>query len=171
MALPKQKFREIVLLLLYSYDIAKSELEDVIAMIMETLLVTKKTVKEAQERVDDILLKVEEIDKLIQSISFSYAFERIQKIECNIIRLGAYEIIFDESVPYKVAISEAIRLARKFSTPEAATFVNALLDAIYQLQEGKKIDPLELQKEWDNLQESQKIAEEAGKNQKKQSHD
>jgi N utilization substance protein B len=168
MAIPKQKFREIVLLLLYSHDMTAEENKDAVSMVMETLSVTKKAVMEAYERVNHVLSRLPEIDKLIEATALSYAFDRIQRIEKNVVRLGIYEMLFDDEVPPKVAIAEAMRLARKFSTPEAASFVNALLDTLYKKQEGIVVDGPILEKEIQNLEASEKIAEEASKADKEQ---
>jgi N utilization substance protein B len=48
------------------------------------------------------------------------------------LRLGIFEIFFDSEIPAKVAIAEAIRLCRKFGTPESSQFVNAILDGVYK---------------------------------------
>lgn len=130
MAITPHKFREIVFQLVYSDDFGGSE--EVAEMVMAQLSVTKKTVREADLVREKIALKKGEIDELVRKHSSSYDFERIPRIERNVIRLGAYEILYTPEVPPKVAIAEAIRLARKFATPEAATFVNAVLDSIYK---------------------------------------
>lgn len=132
MALPQQKTREIVFQILYSQDVVKIEDEDIIPFIMSLLMVTKKSVLHALEKCHEIREKVTEIDALVQEVSTSYDFDRIPLIERNILRLAIHEILFEENVPGKVAIAEAIRLARKFSTPESATFINAVVDPIYQ---------------------------------------
>lgn len=131
MALPQQKFREIVFQLLYSHDLAQADDEDMIAMMMPQLEVTKKNLLEALSRRKEIQEKLHELDQLIAQTSESYEFERIPGIERNILRLGVFELLFSQ-IPHKVAIAEAIRLTRKFATPEAATFVNAILDKLYQ---------------------------------------
>ncbi len=131
MALPQQKLREIVFQLLYSHDLAQAEDEDMIAMMMPQLEVTKKNILEALKRRKEVQEKFQELDQLIAQTSDSYEFERIPSIERNILRLGAFELLFS-SIPHKVAIAEAIRLTRKFATPEAAAFVNAILDKLYQ---------------------------------------
>lgn len=164
MSIPKQKFREIILQLLYSYDMAEPEEGEVVSIIMETLAVSKKTVREAFIRMRLILEKRDEIDKLIEASSLSYSLERIQRIERNIIRLGAFELLYDDEIPPKVAISEAMRLARKFSTPEAASFVNALLDTFYKMRKGETVDLEELKKRAEQLEISQKAAEDAVEN-------
>jgi len=132
MAATQQKLREILFQLLYSQDFVESEKEDIISFLMAEHAVSKKTVYQVHDKLADFLAKREEIDRFIQGASHAYEFDRIPKAEKNILRLGVYELCFDESIPPKVAISEAIRLARKFTTAEGATFVNAILDAIYK---------------------------------------
>lgn len=136
MPISPQKFREIVFQLLYSDDFGGSA--EVAEMLMAQLCVTKKIVREASEVKEKILEKKKQIDELICNHSESYDFKRIPRIERNVVRLGAYELLFSSDVPPKVAIAEAIRLTRKFATPEAAAFVNAVLDSIYkQLRNDK----------------------------------
>lgn len=132
MAATQQKLREILFQLLYSHDFIENDKEDIISFLMAEHAVSKKTVYQVHDKLAAFLAKREEIDQLIQEASHAYDFERIPKAEKNILRLGAYEVCFDETIPPKVAIAEAIRLARKFSTSEGATFVNAILDAIYK---------------------------------------
>jgi N utilization substance protein B len=132
MPLPKQKFRELVLLLLYSHDFSQGEEEDCLNLVMQELKVSKKHLLEAQNFRRAVEAKKEALDDEIQTNATSYEFARIPGIERNILRLGAYEILYSQEIPGKVAIAEAIRLARKFASPESATFVNAVLDAIYQ---------------------------------------
>ena len=132
MALPQQKFREIVFQLLFSSDFSSFEEEEMTDFMMKQLYVTKKTMREAQEKKKEVEQKLETIDEMIAQFSLSYDFQRIPKAERNILRLGVYELCFSESMPPKVAISEAIRLTRKYATFESAAFVNAVLDAIHQ---------------------------------------
>lgn len=140
MALPQQKYREIVFQLLYGQDLAFPQDENLQSLISKELKISKRAVKEAQLRVNSIIQNLEEIDSLIGETSQSYNFKRIPSAERNILRLAIYEIIFDDQVPPKVAIAEAIRLARKFSSPESATYVNALVDALYKKQLGEESD-------------------------------
>ena len=132
MALAPQKFREIVFLLLYTHEFPGSSQEETVLMIMQELKVTKRSVLEASGKVEKILEKIETIDKMIAGTATDYSFDRISRIEKTVLRLALYEILFEKSVPPKVAIAEAIRLTRKFGTPEGAHFVNAVTDAIYQ---------------------------------------
>ena len=99
-------------------------------IVMAQLAVTKRIVREAYLQKEKIVEKKETLDLMITEHSTSYEFERIPRIERNVLRLGVYEIMYDSDIPPKVAIAEAIRLTRKFATPESATFVNAILDSI-----------------------------------------
>jgi N utilization substance protein B len=159
MALSQQKFREMVFQLLYSYDIGHPDEIVMLDLIMGELAVSKKNVRLAQERMHRILEKLPEIDPLIASASISYDFNRIQTVTKNILRLGTFELFFDQEIPYKVAIAEAMRLARKFGTPESASFVNALLDYLYRTSLGDQTSPKALEHKGQDLKQSEELAQ------------
>lgn len=132
MALPPQKFREIVFQILYSSDFPSPETEETALMLMGELKVTKKAVLEAKEKVNQIVANLVEVDEKITNYSMDYTFDRISRVEKTILRLAIFELLFDSSLPPLVAIAEAIRMTRKFGTPESAHFVNAVLDRVYK---------------------------------------
>ncbi len=132
MALPRKKFREIVLQVLFCHDFESGTEEDLVPFMMKELRVTKKVMREAYQMVDSIRLKQADFDALIEKFSIGYELERIPKAERNILRLGVFELQEESDVPPKSAISEAVRLTRKFATRDSARFVNAVLDAIYK---------------------------------------
>lgn len=160
MTVPAQKFRELVFQMLYSYNIGRSKDEDMVELFSKELYLSKNVVREAQERVHQLLSHLDEIDEQIRKTSRSYEFERIQTVEKNILRLGIFELFYDQSIPMKVAIAEAKRLAKKFSTKESASFIHAVLDAAYRAHLGEKIDPQEIVKSAEELKEIEKIIEE-----------
>lgn len=166
MSLPAQKFREIVFQMLYSYDMGKATDESMLDLLSNELAVTKKSVKQAQERVHKILANLEQIDALITKTSHSYVFERIQSVERNILRMSVFELLLDPSIPEKVAIVEAMRLARKFSTKESASFVNAILDSLYKSSQGLSIDEKQLQLSVEELDLIEKVSREASQQKK-----
>jgi len=132
MSLPPQKFREIVFQLLYSQDFAALDPAESIPFMMHELKVTRRSMVEAHDRVSKILEKIETLDQEITKASTSYSFDRISRVEKTILRQGVFELLYDPALPPKVAIAEAIRLCRKFGTPESSEFVNAILDSIYK---------------------------------------
>lgn len=155
MTLPARKFREVVLQLLYSFDLGVDDPEALIPLVSSELQVARGEVRRAAERVALLTSLQEELDSEIRAVSKGYALDRIHRVERNILRLGVYEILHDDEVPPKVAIAEALRLTRKFSTPEAGAFVNALLDAIYRKSLGETVDPDAIESALHTLQKSE----------------
>lgn len=166
MAVPVQKMREIIFQMLYSYDIGKADEEDMIDLMMKELSVSRSAVQAAQLKVEEIQAIQEELDSMISGASLSYAFERIQTVERNILRLGVYELFFAGDIPPKVAISEAVRLARKFSTPESANFVNAILDTLHKARSGEELDMQALSRSIEDMAKSEEKAKKASDTEK-----
>lgn len=161
MAFQQQKFREIVFQMLYSFDIGKVNEEDIQDLLMKELAVSRKAVRTAMERANKVIEKQDEIDGMIRKASQAYNFERIQTVERNVLRLAVFEMLYDDEIPPKVAIAEAIRLSRKFATPESSSFINAILDNIYKLSQGMKADNKHFSESIDALIKSEEIANEA----------
>jgi N utilization substance protein B len=74
--------------------------------------------------------RAKEIDDLIASASKNWRIERMSRVDRNILRLGACELIAFRDVPVKVVINEAVELAKRFGTAESSAFVNGVLDRI-----------------------------------------
>lgn len=128
MSFSQQKFREMTFQLLFSLDMGDCLEEDLIPFLMSELTVSKKNVRTSLEKARQIMEKRSELDAIISSISRDYALERIQRVERNVLRLALYEMIVEKELEEKIIISEALRLCRKFSTPESSSYVNAILD-------------------------------------------
>ena len=107
--------------------------------MMQELKVTKRIMLDAHERMRQVLAMQSEIDEEIRNASTEYSFDRISRVEKTILRLGLYEMFHDPELPSKVALAEAIRLCRKFGTPESAQFINAILDAIYRKKHAPSV--------------------------------
>lgn len=167
MAVPQQKYRELVFLMLYSYAEGSPDENEVERLLMKELSVTKKNVKLALEKVKAILKQKSEIDEKIAKASLSYAFERIQTVEKNILRLGVYELFYEDGIPPKVSISEAIRLSRKFATKESSAYINAILDHLYKESVGAASDLSAIQESAENLIQSEELAKKAIEEEKK----
>jgi N utilization substance protein B len=131
MPLPPQKFREAVFQLLYSSDFLCENSEETMDMLMAELKITRKAVSQARAMVEQIFNKIPEIDAKIADASTEYRVDRISRVEKTILRLGLYELLCQASLPHPIVMAEAIRLTRKFGTPESAQFVNAILDRVY----------------------------------------
>jgi N utilization substance protein B len=97
----------------------------------ELVAITEAMTEEDKEyitsRVMAVVDKVSDIDKTIEGISEGWKLGRIGKAELAILRLAIYEIQYDDEIPVKVAINEAVELAKTYCDAEAKSFVNALL--------------------------------------------
>lgn len=78
-------------------------------------------------KVGQILEKITELDTDINDIAKGWTTRRMGKVELTIIRLALFEIRYDEDVPKKVAINEAVELAKKFGGDDSSSFVNGIL--------------------------------------------
>jgi len=79
-----------------------------------------------------VLKNQEQIDRVIEEYAPEWPLEQITAVDRNILRLGIYELKFDNDVPPKVAINEAIELAKTFGGPSSGKFVNGVLGTIYR---------------------------------------
>jgi N utilization substance protein B len=70
------------------------------------------------------------LDELIASASKNWRIDRMSRVDRNILRLGACELVAFRDVPVKVVINEAVELAKRFGTAESSAFVNGVLDRI-----------------------------------------
>lgn len=70
------------------------------------------------------------IDELIGASSKNWRIDRMSRVDRNILRLGACELLAFRDVPVKVVINEAVELAKRFGTAESSAFVNGVLDRI-----------------------------------------
>ena len=91
-----------------------------------------ENVKEADitymtEKCNDIIAKLPEIDEAINASTTGWKTSRMGKVDLSIIRLAVYEIKYEEDVPAKVAVNEAVELAKMYGTDNSASFVNGVL--------------------------------------------
>src|SRR5215470_3333277 len=84
----------------------------------------------ASEIVAAAAARTQEIDALIAGASKNWRIDRMSRVDRNILRLGATELLAFRDVPVKVVINEAVELAKRFGTAESSAFVNGVLDRI-----------------------------------------
>ena len=74
----------------------------------------------------------DEIDKMISDFSFGWDFDRVFKIDKDILRIAIAEIVFVKDAPHKVVIDEALELAKKYSTDDSPSFINGILARVVE---------------------------------------
>ena len=129
----RSKAREYVLQMLYQIDITGANCEDVLKNFWESR--EEEDVSAELKEFSSGLLQgavrhLKEIDSKIIKYAANWQLERMAFVDRNIMRLGCFELFFREDIPPKVAINEAVELAKKYSGSESGKFVNAILDKI-----------------------------------------
>ncbi len=84
------------------------------------------------------------IDELISNAAENWRIDRMAAIDRNILRLGVFEMLYDPNVPTKVAINEALELAKRYSTAQSSRFVNGILDRLQNADPNVAQPPLEV---------------------------
>lgn len=126
--------RENAFRLLYSLEVPKNKKLNTTEQIDLYIESNEITNKEAIEYIKDAITGIEKnketITKLIEeNLKSNWKIERISKIDLSLLELAIYEIKYKE-VPYKVAINEAVELAKKYGEENSKTFVNGILASI-----------------------------------------
>ncbi|MFC1598506.1 transcription antitermination factor NusB [Patescibacteria group bacterium] len=91
----------------------------------------------AQHLIDGVMKNKKEIDKLIGKYATEWPIEQITIVDRNILRIGIYELKLDPDIPSKVAINEAIEVAKTYGGESSGKFVNGVLGAIFKEMEKK----------------------------------
>lgn len=93
--------------------------------------VSEKDKDYISSRVTDIAVKIAEIDKEINKVAVGWSTDRMSKTDLTIIRLAYYEMKMDEQVPEKVAIDQAVELAKKYGSDDSPSFINGVLAKLF----------------------------------------
>lgn len=129
--------RSIVLQSLFEWDLNALEKKAVHDVLDRNIseFAPNKTDRPFMERLlDGVMSKQAELDMVIEKAAPEWPIERISPVDRNILRLGLYELLFADrkEVPAKVAINEAIELAKQFGGENSSRFVNGVLGAVYK---------------------------------------
>lgn len=90
--------------------------------------------------VNGVVANLTVIDNYITKYATEWPLDQITPVDRNILRIGAYELVFDQTIPAKVAINEAIEVAKSFGGDASGRFVNGVLGAIFKEVPAKAID-------------------------------
>lgn len=127
----RRRARECALQMLFSYDLARSPVEDLIASYWGELAEAAEEVRAfANELVEGTIEHLTQIDDRIRVRTEHWRIPRMAVVDRNLLRMAVFEFLYQPSTPRTVAINEALEIARRFSTSEATQFVNGILDAI-----------------------------------------
>lgn len=129
--------RSIVLQSLFEWDLntlEKKAVHDVLERNVAEFAPNKTDVPFMEKLLDGVMAKQSELDLVIEKAAPEWPIDRISPVDRNILRLGLFELLFADrkEVPAKVAINEAIELAKQFGGDNSSRFVNGVLGAVYK---------------------------------------
>jgi N utilization substance protein B len=131
----RSRGREVALQVLYQVEQNPGiPAEEVHRFIQRRLLGDRKLCEFTEGLIGGVKEHQARIDGLISEVAENWRLDRMAAIDRNILRLGAYEMLFHPEVPPRVAINEALELAKRYSTAQSSRFVNGILDRVLQWQ-------------------------------------
>lgn len=131
--------RECALKILYSIEISKSAIDECIESFWAD---TDGDFQEDIKKFTNYLVKgiyenLHSIDNIISKYADNWDIKRIAIIDKNILRMGIFELLYSEDVPFKVSINESIELAKRYGDTDSGKFVNGILDRVKR-EKGEK---------------------------------
>ena len=129
----RRKARTIALQALYEVDSVARQAEAVVERLLAEAELSEENAAFVRELVGGVVQNKGEIDRSIQRFAPAWPVEQIALVDRNILRLAIFEILFDNKVPIKVAISEAVELAKSFGSGNSSRFVNGVLGSVSAL--------------------------------------
>ena len=138
----RSKARKRAIDILYGADLRESSINEALATAAARAMHEPEREASwtyAREIVQGITEHGDEIDELIETYSQGWAIARMPIVDRAIIRIGIWEILFNENVPDSVAISEAVEQASELSTEDSGKFVNGILARVAQTRPGAAV--------------------------------
>ena len=131
----RHKLREQVFKLLFRIEFNDSvEMEEQKELFFTTSDVetTEDESRYIEEKYQAVVDKLDKRDELISSNAKGWSIDRMSKVDLTILRLGVYEMIFDDTIPEDVALNEAIELAKEFGQDQSYSFINGVLAKLHK---------------------------------------
>jgi len=126
----RRRARELVLKSMYAIEQAGQSKEEIQASIIEKSGLDDNSIAFARTLFSNAIDNLKQIDKYISKLATNWKLDRIAIVDKNILRMAIAEVEYMPDIPVKVAINEAIELAKTYSTIESASFVNGILDKV-----------------------------------------
>jgi transcription antitermination protein NusB len=132
----RSRAREIALQVLYQDDLNPRYNPALADDLLRRRLRSESLLEFARELVAGVRQHRQELDTLIEATAANWSLHRMAATDRNALRLGAFEIVYGDT-PKRVAINEAVELAKRYGTAQSAQFVNGILDRVMHQEAGK----------------------------------
>jgi N utilization substance protein B len=129
----RRKARELAVQLLYQHDLAKMDPEEAMSLFWEHFPADIEVREFCRQLMLGTLDRLAVIDEFLSEASENWSLHRMSVVDRNILRLATYELLDRPDIPPRVSLNEAIEIAKKYSTPDAAMFINGVLDRVKRM--------------------------------------
>jgi N utilization substance protein B len=126
----KRRSRELALQMLFQMDMGTVQLKELEDNFLPGASAPDAAKVISLQMVRGTWDKLADIDRQLRQLAENWDLARMAAVDRNILRLAAYEILYDAEVPKSVAINEAIEIVKRFSTDDSSKFVNGILDKL-----------------------------------------
>ena len=137
----RRQARIAALQVLYELDCTKHKVEEALARLEAGEALTQEALGFTVELVKGVLQNKSELDALIKIFAPAFPAEQMSIVDRNILRLAIFEILFNDKTPFKVAINEAVELAKAFGNDSSPRFINGVLGSITTEHGIKQMKP------------------------------
>ncbi len=131
----RSRAREVALQILYEDDLNPAETPERIEQFIESRLRSDELRTFARSLVDGVRRNRSELDAMLAQIAVNWSLTRMAAADRNLLRMGAYEILYTDT-PDRVAINEAVELAKRYGALHSPQFVNGILDKLLEDRRG-----------------------------------
>ena len=126
--MPRRALREQVFKMLFRVEFHDAEeMKEQAVLFDEEESCSEKDKEYITKKFENIVEKITEIDAAVNEVAKGWKTTRMGKVDLTIIRLAVYEMKYEEDIPVKVAINEAVELAKQYGTDDSPAFVNGIL--------------------------------------------
>ena len=132
--------REAALQMLFQLEASGAPADDVVALFWRNFEAEPEGRAYADEALRGVAAELSAIDQQITKASAHWRLERMARVDRNILRLGAWELMTRTDVPRAVILDEAVELAKSFGTDESSAFVNGVLNQIAEVVGRRDMD-------------------------------
>ena len=126
----RRRARITALQALYELDCTKHKVEEALARLRAGETLAQEALSFTEELVEGVLQNKSELDALIKKFAPAFPPEQMSIVDRNILRLAIFEILFNDKTPFKVAINEAVELAKAFGSDSSPRLINGVLGSI-----------------------------------------
>ena len=141
MAGTRRQARTATLQVLYELDCTKHEVEGILTRLRAGEIFTQEALGFTEELVQGVIRNKSDIDALIKRFAPAFPAEQMSIVDRNILRLAIFEILFNDKTPFKVAINEAVELAKSFGSNSSPRLINGVLGSIANRHGTKQVEP------------------------------